>query len=59
MNGYICFFNGKQIELHKDTKAEAHDEALRVFKPKKSQKHMVHCYLAEKDGQEVIHTPTM
>lgn len=56
-NGYICFYNGKQIEVHADTLFAAKEEAVRRFKPPKSKQHMVHCHLAEKDGKAVIHDP--
>ena len=55
MNGYIAFYNGKQIEVHADSSYYAQLEAIKVFKPKKSQQHMVHVVLAEKDGKQVTH----
>ena len=57
MNGYIAFYNGKQHELYADTLLEAKDKAIQHFKPPKSKKHMVSVMLAEKDGQQVTHTP--
>lgn len=59
MNGYICFYNGKRVEIEAETKYEAHAEALKKLKPKRKEAHMVHCHLAEKEGKPVVHTPTM
>jgi len=54
MNGYIAFYKGKRIEVYADTKYNAQQEAAKQFKAKKS--YDVTVVLAEKDGQEVIHT---
>lgn len=54
--GYVCFYNGKRIELHAASLFAAQEEAVRRFNPPKSKRHMVHCHLAEKDGQPVVHS---
>lgn len=56
MNGYIFFFNGKQVEIHADSMLAAKEKAIAHFKPAKSKRHMVHGMIAEKDGQPVIHS---
>lgn len=55
MNGYICFYKGKRIEVYADTTYEAQLKAAKVFKAKKS--YEVSVTLAEVDGNQVIHTP--
>lgn len=55
-SGYICFYDRKQIEVYADGLFAAKEEALRQFKPPKSKRHMVHCHLAEKGGEPVVHS---
>lgn len=55
MNGYIAFFNSKRTEVHAETSYDAWKKAVAFFKPRKSQEHMVHVHLAEKDGEPVTH----
>ena len=57
MNKYIAFFNGEQIEVNADSLYKAKLQAVEIFKPAKSKKHTVHAHLAEKDGEEIMHTP--
>lgn len=57
MNGYVAFYNGRRYELHADSLFEAKEKAVAYFKPPKSKVHMVTVVLAEKDGEEVVHTP--
>lgn len=56
MNGYLAFYRGKQIEVHATTSYEAQQKAASVFKARKA--YEVTVMLAEKDGQQVTHTPT-
>jgi hypothetical protein len=56
MNGYVCFYRSKRIEVHAETLYAAQQIAAKEFKAKKS--YEVHCVLAEKDGQQVVHTPS-
>jgi hypothetical protein len=58
MNGYVCFYEKKRIEVHAETLYAATLKAKEQFKPPKSKQHMVHCVLAEKDGVQVVHRPT-
>ena len=53
-NGYLAFFNGKEREIYANSLYEAKQEAIRQFKPKASQRHMVHVYLVEKDGHQIL-----
>jgi hypothetical protein len=57
MNGYIAFFNGRRHELHADSLFAAKQKAVAHFKAKPKQAHMVSVVLAEKEGQQVTHTP--
>ncbi len=56
MNGYICFYNSKQIEIRADSLYKAKLEAIKQFHPPKSKAHMVSVMLAEKDNNTVVHT---
>ena len=56
MNGYVCFYSGKRIEIYADTLYQAKEKAVLEFKAPKSKRHMVSVMLAEKNGQELIHT---
>ena len=56
MNGYICFYNGKRLEVYAETLYAAKLKAIEQFKPAKSKSHMVSVTLAEKDGEQVIHS---
>lgn len=56
MNGYIAFYNGKQIELHADTLFAAKTKAVAAFKVSAKKAHMVSVVLAEKDGETVTHS---
>lgn len=56
MNGYIAFYKDKRIEIYAETSIQARDIAAKKFKAKKA--YEVTVVLAEKDGEQVIHTPT-
>lgn len=53
MNGYVCFYKGKKIEVYAETSYEAQQKAVAQFKAKKS--YDVTVMLAEKQGEQVIH----
>lgn len=62
MNGYVCFYNQKRIEVKAETTLQAHESAKAAFKPPKSKAHMITCVLAERyDADDkpapVTHTP--
>lgn len=56
-NGYIAFYNNKRIELYAPSLYAAKLKAIEQFKAPKSKQHMVSVVLAEKNGEEVTHTP--
>lgn len=56
MNTYIFFYNDKREEFKADTLYAAKLLAIAYFKPPKSKRHMVHGMIAEKNGQEVVHS---
>ena len=51
MNGYVCFYRGKRIEIYATTSYEAQMKAAAQFKARKS--HEVSVMLAEKAGEPV------
>lgn len=54
MNGYVCFYKGKRIEVLAETSFQATRIAAEQFKAKKT--YEVTAVLAEKNGQQVIHS---
>lgn len=50
MNGYICIYKGKQLEVIASTTFEAQKKAAALFKAKKS--YEVSVYLAELNGAQ-------
>ena len=56
MNGYVFFYNNQRVELHADSLYAAKQKAIAHFKVPKKKEHMVHGALAEKGGQQVVHT---
>ena len=56
MNGYVAFYKGKQCEVQAATSYEAQKKAAEHFKARKS--YEVTVVLAEKNGQQITHTPT-
>ena len=57
MNGYVCFYDGKRIEVEADTLYEAKQKAVQKLRVRPNKAHMVSVVLAEKDGNPVVHTP--
>lgn len=57
MNGYIAFYNDKRIEIHAKSLYEAKVEAIKQLKVPKSKQGLLAVVLAEKDGEQVVHTP--
>lgn len=55
LNGYVCFFKDKRIEVRAVNLYAAKVEAIKQFKARKSQEHMVSVHLAEKAGETVVH----
>lgn len=57
MNGYVCFYNSKRIELQAKDLWDAKQKAVAQFKAPRSKQHLVSVVLAEKDGKPVVHNP--
>jgi len=53
MNGFICLYKGKRLEIYADTAYDASKEAAKQFKAKKIWEVVVH--LAELDGTPYVH----
>lgn len=53
MNGYICFYVGKRVEVNAETSYKAQLAAAAIFKARKP--YEVTVVLAEKDDQQVVH----
>lgn len=56
LNGYIAYYNGKEREIYANSMLDAVTAAKAYFKPAKSNAHMVHAVLCEKDGVPVTHS---
>ena len=56
MNGYVCFFGDKSIEVHADDLYDAKQKAVKLFKASKKKEYLVSVHLAEKAGEKVIQT---
>ena len=54
MNGYVCFYKGKKMEVYADSSYEAQKKAAQAFRAKKS--YDVTVVLAEKNNKPVVHT---
>ena len=57
MNGYIAFYNDKQIEIRAERLYAAKLKAIKQLKVPKSKRGLLAVVLAEKDGKQVVHTP--
>ena len=55
MNGYIGFYKGKKYETYADTTYEAQQIIAREQNIKKAWQ--ITIMLAEKNGEQVVHTP--
>lgn len=55
-HGYVAFYNGKRADVWANSSFDAVERARVFFKPPKSKKHMVHVVLAEKNGEQVVHS---
>lgn len=54
MNGYICFYRGKRLEVHADTSYAAQLKAAAIFKARKT--YEVTVMIAESNGAPVVHS---
>ena len=59
MNGYICFYNDKRIEVHADSMYAAQEKAVaefqKMFPRRKVKGFQVNTNLAELAGETVTH----
>ena len=56
MNGYICYYKGKEIEVYANSSYEPPQEAAKLFKAKKS--YQFNVVLAELGGEPVVYNGT-
>lgn len=54
MNGYVCFYKGKRLEVQAETSYKAQEKAAAQFRARKA--YDVTVVLAEKSGAPVTHT---
>jgi len=58
MNGYVCLYEGRRVEVRAETPYAAKQQAILELQAgvrKKVQGHMVSIMLAEVDGRQVTH----
>jgi hypothetical protein len=53
MNGYVCFYRGKKVEVHANSKFAAQQKAAMLLKAKRI--YEVAVVLADKNGKVVEH----
>jgi hypothetical protein len=53
MNGYVCFYKGKRVEVYAETSYAAQQKAATLLKAKRI--YEVAVCLAERDGEVVEH----
>lgn len=51
---YLAFFNGKKEVVEAESLYAAKQRAVEAFRPRKSQAHMVHVYLAEREDGTIV-----
>ena len=57
--GYVCFYNGKRIEVYAPTVLAAQKKVAEQLKIPPRKQYLISVTLCERpDGTEVIHTPT-
>lgn len=56
MNGYIGFYKGRRFEIMSDSTYHAQQTIAKANRIKKA--YEITIVLAEKDGEQVTHTPT-
>ena len=56
MNGYVCFYKGKRVEVYAETSYAAQQKAATMLKAKRIWD--VAVVLAEKNGETVTHSTT-
>ena len=57
MNGYVCFYNGKRVEVYAETSYKAQLQAAALLKVPAKRQHQISVTFCERsDGSEVVHT---
>ena len=56
MNGYVCFYKGKRVEVYADTSYAAQQKAATQLKVKSNKSYEITVTLAEKNGEAYVHT---
>ena len=56
MNGYVCFYKGKRIEVRADTSFEAQKKVAAQLKVKPRDMYLITVVLAELGEDQVTHT---
>lgn len=51
---YLAFFNSRKEVVEAESLFEAKQRAVEVFRPRKSQAHMVHVYLVEREDGTTV-----
>ena len=55
-NGYICFFNGKSVEIRAKSSFAAQQEAARILRVKESKQYLISVLFCEsKEGEQITH----
>ena len=57
MNGYVGFFRGKRTEVYADTSYGAVQQVAQLLNVPPKKQHEISVVLAEKAGEQVVHTP--
>ena len=59
MNGYIGFYKGKRFETYAETSYAAQCKMAKENNVKEKDRYKIDVVLAEKNGETVVHIPTM
>lgn len=51
--GYVCFYNGKRVEVYADTTFQARQQVAKMLKVPPKKQYMITVVLAERSGEPV------
>lgn len=57
MNGYVCFYKQKRIEVRAESTYAAQKKAAEILRVSERNRYKITVTLAEKDGQQIVHSP--
>ena len=57
MNGYVCFFGSRSVEVFADTSYQAQKKAIEIFKVSQKNSYKVSVLLAEKNNNQIVQAP--